>query len=160
MIIDSKVTQLLEASRALQQIVASSKNTSLAEKIKANEILKQAEEAIEKITGTRVIPKNEGITQAYSSCELNHKLTAAAYDINNAHRLLNSLPAALKLDIKFIRLCSANRLVRNKFTMKDGIVRAEFGNDKEVFCIVQHEDGSYASTAESNLQTFTDETKT
>lgn len=155
MLIESRVTTLLEGMRKLQSMVQASTGVSLLDKIRSQEILTECEEQLYSSFGIKQSTTFERVKitdTSMSTQELTNKVSTIAHDSQSIFKILKSMPATRGKNILFLRKREDNHLVENKFTSKKGHIRAEFGNDDELFYIVQYEDGSYNISAEVNIQ--------
>jgi hypothetical protein len=155
MLIDSSVTTILEGMRKLQQMVQTSKTASSAEKLQSQQILSDCESAVYTSFGIDrglTYPRIREVGTAMSANEITNKVSAMALDMQNIFKMLRKLPATQTKNVLFIRKRDDNHLVKNRFTSQMGHVRAEFGNDTELFYIIQYQDGNYNIASEINVE--------
>lgn len=151
MLIESRITRLLESVRRLQRLVQENSHASSKDVLRSQQLLKDCENTISdlfKLPGR--IPV--GVNDANTDMELNAKISSVALESDRVFNILRSLPNTKKIKINFFKDRDDNRLARNIFTDKLCHIRSEFGNDKELLYVVQYEDSSYGIVLEHNVQ--------
>ena len=151
MLIESRITTLIESMRRLQAMVQSDTLINSSGKLKSQQLLAQCEEAVHSLFNLPLPNVDNRLVDANSSVELTNQITVVAYESNHIFKILDTLPLMHGNKATVLVRRDDNRLVKNNFNNKLGHIRAEFTNDSTVFYIIQYADTSYSCTIQDNV---------
>lgn len=151
MLVQSNIINIVESAKRLQMMVQKL-SPSAVEIVKSQDLLKSIENSLEQVTALKFKRSTEKVSSANSNVELQVKIASIAYDSNTLFKTILSLPALKGKKITFFKNRDDNHLARNTFTMKQGQIRSEFGNDNETFYVLQDENATYSIVSEKLIE--------